>query len=177
MRQALWLMPLLFVGCSCQRAPADATPAPAAAPAPQRTPPPAPPAAAVEAAATGLDLLGAVNASAPAPSQVLQRYVVDLLNRDQPAIDAAWAFAPADPRRADDAALRLLPDVLSLRLQSELPEAIGTQVPPRLLQVPVTVRARTAQGAVQYTGWYRMQPNADGSAWVIQSAALQPTLD
>ena len=49
--------------------------------------------------------------------------------------------------------------------------------PPRLLEVPVKIRALTASGTFRYHGWYRVQPSADGRAWQIQSASLQPTLD
>ncbi|KAF1055311.1 MAG: hypothetical protein GAK43_00104 [Stenotrophomonas maltophilia] len=73
--------------------------------------------------------------------------------------------------------MRLLPDVASLRLQSQAPRAADTQQPTRLLEVPVSLRAATAHGTFRYTGWYRLQPRADRSGWVIQSAKLQPTLD
>jgi len=35
----------------------------------------------------------------------------------------------------------------------------------------------TADGTFRFGGWYRVQPNADGSAWQIQSAQLRPSLD
>ncbi|WP_367381623.1 hypothetical protein [Stenotrophomonas cyclobalanopsidis] len=122
-------------------------------------------------------LYGAVAADGETPSRLLNRYVLDLLNRDKAGIDAAWAIAPPDARRADDAALRLLPDVRNLRLDSEPAVPRDEQQPPRLLEVPVRIRATTGKGVFRYHGWYRVQPRADGQGWQIQSAQLQPTLD
>ncbi|WMJ68173.1 hypothetical protein [Stenotrophomonas sp. 24(2023)] len=177
MRQALWLMPLLFVGCSCQRTPAaedagTAQASPAAAVAAHEDLAAATPLASVQA-----DMLGAASADAPSPNDVLQRYAFAVLNRDQPAMDAAWSIASGDARHADDAPLRVLADIRTLRLQTQPPQPIGDARPPRMLEVPVSVRAVTASGTFRYTGWYRLQPNAEGTAWVIQSAKLQPTLD
>ena len=108
---------------------------------------------------------------------MLNAYVMALLNRDRKAADAAWTFPPSDARRADDAALRQLTDVRSLRLTSELPIARDGHQPPQLLEVPVRIRAVTPEGTFRFGGWYRVQPSADGSAWQIQSAQLRPSLD
>jgi len=43
--------------------------------------------------------------------------------------------------------------------------------------VPVRVRAVTVRGTLRYTGWYRLAPDAAGTAWLIQSAHVQPVLD
>ncbi|WP_313177276.1 hypothetical protein [Stenotrophomonas sp.] len=122
-------------------------------------------------------LYGAVTADGETPSRLLNRYVLDLLNRNKAGIDAAWAIAPPDARRADDAALRLLPDVRNLRLDSDPAVPRDQQQPPRLLEVPVRIRASTGEGVFRYHGWYRVRPRADGQGWQIQSAQLQPTLD
>ncbi|AWH52615.1 hypothetical protein C1924_05220 [Stenotrophomonas sp. ESTM1D_MKCIP4_1] len=129
-------------------------------------------------AASGIDpLYGAVAVDAETPSRLLNRYVLDLLNGNKAGIDAAWALAPPDARRADDAALRLLPDVHTLRLDAQTPLPRDQQQPPRLLEVPVRIRATTSKGQFRYHGWYRVQPRADGQGWQIHSAQLQPTLD
>lgn len=176
MRSTLsWLLPLTLLGCSSPTPPADATPPPAAAAMAAGAPAPADPAA---PAVAGVDpLYAAVAPGSEPPSTLLNRYVRDLLNHNRAGSDAAWALAPPDPRRADDAALRVLADVRTLRLDSDIPLPRDDAQPPRLLEVPVKVRAVTAQGTFRYHGWYRVQPSADGRAWQIQSAHLQPTLD
>ncbi|MBN4943779.1 hypothetical protein ABFC53_17380 [Stenotrophomonas pavanii] len=127
--------------------------------------------------ASDIPLLAAVDDGAEPPSTMLNRYVAALLNRDRAASDAAWTIPPGDPRRADDAALRQLQDLRTLRLHSDPPIARDDRQPPQLLEVPVQVRAVTANGTFRFSGWYRVQPSSDGSAWQIHSAQLRPTLD
>jgi len=177
-RTLLLLMPLVALGCS-RPPPAVDIAAPAAARPDDARRPPA--AADDEAASlrppTVLPLLAAVADDAEPPGDMLSRYMTDLLNRDHAASDAAGPSPPADPRRADDAALRQLDNVRTLRLRSQTPVAVDGKHPPQLLEVPVQVRAVTADGTFRFGGWYRVQPNADGSAWQIQSAQLRPSLD
>lgn len=180
MRSALLLMiAVTLLGCSRQAPSDDAVAAPP--PAEAAAADPGRPAASHEAdslASQGIDpLYGAVAADAETPSLLLNRYVRDLLNRNKAGVDAAWAIAPPDARRADDAALRLLPDVRNLRLDSDPAVPRDQQQPPRLLEVPVRIRASTGKGVFRYHGWYRVQPRTDGQGWQIQSAQLQPTLD
>ncbi|UEX19222.1 hypothetical protein LMF57_05100 [Stenotrophomonas sp. SI-NJAU-1] len=173
------LIPLLVAGCSNPAPPADDTRRDASASTTDPSVPTteaAPQAATVDAIAID-PLYGAVALGSEPPSAMLNRYVLDLLNQDKARSDAAWAYAPADPRHADDAALRLLPDVRNLRLDSDVPLPRDDGQPPRLLEVPVRIRAMTANGTIRYHGWYRVQPSADGHGWQIQSASLQPTLD
>ena len=180
MRSALLLMmTVTLLGCSRQTPSDDAAavPPPAEAPAADAGRPAASPDAATVASLAIDPLYGAVAADGETPSRLLNRYVLDLLNRNKAGIDAAWAIAPPDPRRADDAALRLLPDVRNLRLDSDPAVPRDQQQPPRLLEVPVRIRASTGEGVFRYHGWYRVQPRADGQGWQIQSAQLQPTLD
>ena len=180
MRRFLFLIaPLALLGCSrpaaptAPPAPAPTAPAEAADAAPEATIP-----GAETLQPPGIDpLFAAVSADAAPPSVMLNRYVTALLNRDRTASDAAWTFPPAVPRHADDAALRQLQDVRSLRLQSGIPVPRDGQQPPRLLEVPVRIRAATGHGTFRFGGWYRVQPSADGRAWQIQSAQLRPTLD
>lgn len=173
------LIPLLAVGCSNPPAPTDsstsASAAAAAAPSVPTTNT-APESATVDAITID-PLYGAVAIGSESPAAMLNRYMLDLLNQNKARSDAAWAYAPADPRHADDAVLRLLPDVRNLRLDSDVALPRDDGQPPRLLEVPVKIRAVTAEGTFRYHGWYRVQPSADGRAWQIQSASLQPTLD
>ncbi|WP_294987255.1 hypothetical protein [uncultured Stenotrophomonas sp.] len=180
MRHRLWLIaPLLLLGCS-RPAPQPA-PEPAPAPTAAATTAAARPSTATEAAAlqpAAIDpLFAALASDAEPPSVMLNRYVRALLEHDRRSSDAAWAIAPVDPRRADDAALRQLQDLRTLRLDSETPIARDDQQPPRLLEVPVRIRAVTANGVFRFGGWYRVQPSSDGRSWQIQSAQLRPTLD
>ncbi|WP_108270298.1 hypothetical protein [Stenotrophomonas maltophilia] len=176
MRRTLFLIaPLALLGCSRPAAAPDVAPAPAVASAGTQG------IAGSEAASLqtpAIDpLFAAVAADAQPPSVMLNRYVIALLNRNRSASDAAWAIPPADPHRADDAAIRRLQGVRTLRLDSEPPVARDGQHPPKLLEVPVRIRAVTTQGTFRFGGWYRVQPSADGRGWQIQSVQLRPTLD
>lgn len=178
MRSTLgWCLAIALMGCS--RAPADAPASPATAAAEaDAAAAPAANVAATPLAKHGVDpLFGAVAAGSEAPAHMLNRYMLALLNGNRSGSDAAWTFAPADPRHADDALLRALPDLRSLRLDSEPPLPRDNERPSRLLEVPVRVRASTGQGTFRFHGWYRVQPRADGQGWQIQSAKLEPTLD
>lgn len=176
MRRTLFLIaPLVLLGCSRPTAQPDVAPAPSPASAGAQA------VAGTNAAslqtATIDPLFAAVAADAEPPSVMLNRYVIALLNRDRSASDAAWAIPPADPHRADDAAIRQLQDLRTLRLDSGTPLARDGRQPSRLLEVPVRLRATTARGTFRFGGWYRVQPSPDGRAWQIQSAQLRPTLD
>lgn len=175
MRGCSWLLPLLLIGCSCQRAPE---------PEPATTAPPAVPSQAKDSPsdATGphVDvpppLLAAVGADAEHPGTVIHGYVGQLLRRDFAAADAAWRTAPRG-NHADDAVLRALQDVIALRVNTGSPVARDTRQPSQLIEVPVQVRATTGAGTLRYSGWYRLVPDPEGRAWQIHSAQVQPVLD
>lgn len=182
MRRILLLIaPLALLGCSRPAAAPDAAPAaiPASTDQPSSASPTAVPGGDPPAAQSpSVDpLFAAVAPDAEPPSVMLNRYVRALLNRDRRASDAAWTFPPGDARHADDAALRQLQDVRTLHLRSSTPIARSPAQPAQLLEVPVQVRAVTANGTFHFSGWYRVQPSSNGRAWQIQSAHLQPTLD
>ncbi|MHC1652824.1 hypothetical protein ACODUL_05945 [Stenotrophomonas maltophilia] len=180
MRRILFLIaPLLVLGCSRPAAQPDPVPTPTAA----STLAQARSLAGTDTNAAPLQsptiepLFAAVADDAERPSVMLNRYLMALLNRDRSASDAAWALPPADPRHADDAVIRQLQGLRTLRMDSEVPLPRDGQQPPRLLEVPVRIRAVTAQGTFRFGGWYRVQPSPDGRTWQIQSAQLRPTLD
>lgn len=175
MRRVCWLLPLLLMGCSCQRAPEPepATPAPPVDVSRSNGSPSDPTERHVDAP---LPLLSAVSAGAEHPGTVIHGYVGQLLRRDFAAADAAWRTAPRG-MRADDAVLRALQDVVALRVNTGSPVARDTRQPSHLIEVPVQVRATTGAGTLRYSGWYRLVPDPEGRAWQIQSAQVQPVLD
>lgn len=174
MRVACWLFPMLMLLGGCQRT-AEVPPAAAVAGIGQ-------PAAATRVATSALDrtdalpLLAAVAAEAPDPGTVVRTYAGHLLRRELDKADASWMIAPR-PGRADDAALRALRDVRDLRVTTEPPLPRDQQHPTHLVEVPVRVRVLTSTSTLRYNGWYRLVPDPQRSAWLIQSANLQPVLD
>ncbi len=179
MRRLCWLLPLLMIACSCQRAPVADSETDAAAAADASATPSLPPAGAAVTDVpldVPLDALSAVAAGAPDPGTVVRDYLSRLPGHDAAALDAVWQIPPP-AGRADDAALRELRDIISLRVNTGAAVARDQQHPSRLMEVPVRVRALTVSGTLRFTGWYRLSPDADDSAWRIQSAQLQPVLD
>jgi hypothetical protein len=174
MRVAGWLFPMLILLGACQRT-AEVPPAAAVAGIEQ-------PAAAAPAGTSAVErtdalpLLAAVAADAPDPGAVVRTYAGHLLRRELDKADASWMIAPR-PGRADDAALRALRDVRDLRVTTEPPLPRDQQHPTHLVEVPVRVRVLTSTSTLRYNGWYRLVPDPQRSAWLIQSANLQPALD
>jgi len=123
-----------------------------------------------------LDALSAVTGNAPDPGSVVRSYASQLPRHDRALLDASWQMPPP-AGRADDAALRELNDIITLRVNTGTAVARDQQHPSRLIEVPVRVRAVTGQGTLHYTGWYRLVPDPEGTAWLIQSAHVQPVLD
>lgn len=132
---------------------------------------PSPDAATVDAARS------AVRPGAMSPGNVVRSYVNAVLRRDGTAIDSFWQLPTRGARPPDDAVLHALRDVRTLRVTAQTPAARDNLSPTRLLEVPVRIRAVTATGEYTYRGWYRLVPDRDGSAWLIQSAQLQPVMD
>lgn len=175
MRRVLVLLPLLLGGCSCQpesaRAPDDRPPpvdVSAAASLPQDT-------SSAEALSAAPAALSAVAPGADGETTTVRNYINVLLRPDRAASDAFWRGGSAGSR-PDDHVLRGIPDLRTLRVDTELPIARDTVVPSRLREVPVRVRAVTAENTFYYDGWYRLQPRADGSGWEITGASIQPVL-
>lgn len=182
MRPAVFLLPLLLLGgCSCQRHADDS-----GAPGTPTAAAPASPAAAGEGdaalATIAVPALSAVPAGADDEATVVRHYFNALARGDRAAADAFWSGGRT-AQRADDAALRALiqhpgsAPLHSLRLDSDAPIARDTAQPSRLRELPVRIRAVSAEGVLRYTGWYRLQPRPDGSGWEIHGASLQPALD
>ncbi|MBT2766234.1 hypothetical protein J7J08_01115 [Stenotrophomonas sp. ISL-67] len=176
MRRIVFLLPLLFAGCSCQ-------PDPVASSAHEETEPTAtaPPGddaspTAAELANVATPVLSAVAPGAVDEGTTVRNYMYALLDSDRRASDAYWSGGRTSTR-PDDAVLRDIQDLRNLRVDTDSPIARDTAQPSRLREVPVRVRAITATGTFRVQGWYRLQPRPDGSGWEILSASLQPALD
>jgi hypothetical protein len=176
MRRVVFLLPLLFAGCSCQpdadEKAAPARPAPidvSAASAEPTTP------AGDGLAAAPPPALSAVAPDAVSETTTVRNYVIALLGSDRASSDAYWSGGRTGSR-PDDAVLRTIPQLRNLRVDTDSPIARDTAQPSRLREVPVRIRATSADGTFNYHGWYRLQPRPDGSGWEIHSASLQPTL-
>ncbi len=177
MRRVLVLLPLLLGGCSCQPESARVPEAQPAVPAASAAD--AEPSASDETASAELQsappVLSAVAAGATDESTTVHQYVTALLGPDRAVSDAYWTGGSAGTR-PDDQVLRAIPDLRSLRVKTSSPIALDSAQPSRLREVPVKVRAMTANGTLNYEGWYRLQPRADESGWEIVGASVQPVL-
>lgn len=169
----MFALPLLVAGCSCRRepdAPEAGLPPPAAAVAPDAAGSASPAAAAPPSSPR--------DRSAPAfgaAASTVHAYLAALPNPG-PASDAFWSGGKPAPR-PDDAVLRTLADLHSLRVENDAPHALDREDPPRAIEVPVRLTALTAEGRRRFSGWYRLRARIDGQGWEITSASLQPVLD
>lgn len=170
--------PLLFAtlflsSCQCHREPdADAPQtAGAAAIGAKKTTPSAP----AEDAATLQANHAQAQAFAAAVSTV-HSYLAALPRGEQGDANTFWTGGRPSPV-PDDANLREIQGLDSMRIQTSVPTALDRELPTRAVEVPVTLTARTAQGTRHFSGWYRLRPRVDGSGWEITSASLQPALD
>lgn len=178
MRRVVFLLPLLFVGCSCQPNPdpvpdrvhGDAALADAKPPAGEPASP-----AGTALASVAAPALSAVPADAVSETITVRNYIYALLGGDRRASDAYWSGGRTSTR-PDDAVLRDIPELRNLRVDTDIPIARDTAQPSRLREVPVRIRAITAAGTFHYQGWYRLQPRPDDSGWEIHSASLQPVV-
>lgn len=173
----LWLTAMALAiglaGCSCQRTPdpqeSKAKTEPQAASATIADDDAAP------AEATSAAQRHARDQAFSAAVSVVHRYLTALPGTRGEA-DAMWTGGRPSPV-PDDANLRSLEGLQSLRIETDEPLALDTLSPPEAVEVPVRLTARMAGGNRHYTGWYRVRPRVGGSSWEISSASLQPTLD
>lgn len=103
-------------------------------------------------------------------------YLAALPRGEQGDANTFWTGGRPSPV-PDDANLREVQGLDSMRIQTSVPTALDRELPTRAVEVPVTLTARTAQGTRHFSGWYRLRPRVDGSGWEITSASLQPALD
>lgn len=174
------LWPLLFAvlclpGCQCHRQPDAAGPAAvdaaAANAAPQAVPATEDPAV-LQAQKANREQAQALAAA----GTTVHSYLAALPRGEGGKADAFWTGGQPAPV-PDDANLRQVQDLSSLRIETGIPTALDRELPTRAVEVPVELTARTAQGVRRFSGWYRLRPRVDGTGWEITSASLQPALD
>lgn len=172
-RQGVMLLALLALGgCSCHRDPdRQVDTAPVATDEPSSINEPAK----TEITPQELAALQARDAAFSAAASTVHRYLAALPGRPAEA-DAMWTGGRPAPL-PDDANLRSLAGLQSLRIQSDPPVALDDLSPPEAVEVPVRLVAQTDDGSQRYKGWYRLRPRVDRSGWEITSASLQPALD
>ncbi|WP_166745299.1 MULTISPECIES: hypothetical protein [Xanthomonas] len=108
-------------------------------------------------------------------SATVQRYLGALPGAARADADALWTGGRPAPV-PDDAVLRGMSDIQSMRIMNDPPLPLDQQHPPRQIEVPVRITVRTRSGTQQLVGAYRLQPRAGSDRWEIYSATLQPVL-
>ena len=108
-------------------------------------------------------------------SATVQRYLGALPGSARADADALWTGGRPSPM-PDDAALRSIGNIQSMRINNDPPIALDQQHPPRLIEVPVQLTVRTTTGTQRLIGAYRLQPRVGSDSWEIYSATLQPVL-
>lgn len=163
------LLPLAH--CSCQRQPgADAT---ATVPADAELSVPGPDPARADAASQAANE-AAANAANLAVS-TLHAYLGALPATDRSRADAFWSGGgPGTP--ADDALLRDIAGLRSMRILNEAPQALDRESPPRAFEIPVRLRLDTVNGPARVEGWYRLRAG-DAQDWKITAASLHTVVD
>ncbi|WP_343231292.1 hypothetical protein ACE15N_14560 [Xanthomonas campestris pv. passiflorae] len=108
-------------------------------------------------------------------SATVQRYLGALPGAARAQADALWTGGRPPPV-PDDAALRAIANIQSMRINNDPPFALDQAQPPQRIEVPVQLTVRTTTGTQRLVGAYRLQPRAGSDSWEIYSATLQPVL-
>ncbi|ASL01475.1 hypothetical protein [Xanthomonas citri] len=108
-------------------------------------------------------------------SATVQRYLGALPGTARTQADALWTGGRPAPV-PDDAALRAIANIQSIRINNDPPIALDQAQPPQRIEVPVQLTVRTTTGTQRLVGAYRLQPRAGSDGWEIYSATLQPVL-
>ncbi|WP_343237602.1 hypothetical protein [Xanthomonas euvesicatoria] len=108
-------------------------------------------------------------------SATVQRYLGALPGAARAQADALWTGGRPPPV-PDDAALRAIPNIQSMRINNDPAFALDQAQPPQRIEVPVQLTVRTTTGTQRLVGAYRLQPRAGSDGWEIYSATLQPVL-
>ncbi|AOS26715.1 hypothetical protein ATY48_06700 [Xanthomonas oryzae pv. oryzae] len=108
-------------------------------------------------------------------SATVQRYLGALPGAARADADALWAGGHPSPV-PDDAALRAIGNIQSMRIDNDPPIGLDEAHPPQRIEVPLQLTVRTTTGTQRLVGAYRLQPRAGSDSWEIYSATLQPVL-
>ncbi|WP_323134203.1 hypothetical protein [Xanthomonas campestris] len=108
-------------------------------------------------------------------SATVQRYLGALPGAARGDADALWSGGRPAPV-PDDAALRGIGNIQSIRINNDAPIALDQEQPPRRIEVPVQLIVRTDTGTQRLVGAYRLQPRSGSDDWEIYSATLHPVL-
>lgn len=125
------------------------------------------------AAAPSVD--AATLAGLTAAGSTVQRYLGALPGAARTQADALWVGGRPPPV-PDDAALRAIGGIVSMRILNDPPRSLDPRQPLQRVEVPVRILVRTTSGSQQLNGTYRLQPRPGGDDWEIYSATLQPVL-
>jgi len=171
-RGAMLLALVGLAGCSCHRQPDAETPVhPAAA----EVPPQANAGSAAQIDADAPPRLRQLRAQARLDAaNAVQRYLTIWPGHPEDA-DRMWAGG-RPPALREDANLRSLQGLVSMRVRNDLPVALDQEDPPRAMEVPVHVLVQMPDGNHRFNGWYRVRMRIDGDGWELTSASLQPEL-
>ncbi|MEB1608302.1 hypothetical protein VDQ74_00050 [Xanthomonas campestris pv. campestris] len=105
----------------------------------------------------------------------MRRYLGALPGTARGDADALWSGGRPAPV-PDDAALRGIGNIQSMRINNDPPVALDRERPSRRIEVPVQLIVRTDTGTQRLVGAYRLQPRNGSDDWEIYSATLHPVL-
>lgn len=108
-------------------------------------------------------------------SATVRRYLGALPGTARGDADALWSGGRPAPV-PDDAALRSIGNIQSMRINNDPPVALDQERPSRRIEVPVQLIVRTDTGTQRLVGAYRLQPRNGSDDWEIYSATLHPVL-
>ncbi|MFD0739398.1 hypothetical protein ACFQZQ_08905 [Lysobacter koreensis] len=174
------VLPLLYTAllgaCSCQRAP-DAVAA--AAGTGVHSPTPADAVRSNEAAAetARADQIQGQRARRIGDAvDALHSYLRKLGSGQHDAAAQHWAYQRS-PSVDEEAGLRALGELQSLRIQNGTPNPLDAEAVPNYLEIPVELQAalETGQG-YRYRGWYRLRYNPVTTHWEMTAASLSPVI-
>lgn len=90
-------------------------------------------------------------------SATVHRYLGALPGAARADADALWTGGHPSPV-PDDAVLRGITNIQSMRINNDPPIALDQQHPPKLIEVPVQLTVHTTTGTQRLVGAYRLQP-------------------
>ncbi len=104
----------------------------------------------------------------------LHRYIAALSAGRYAEADAFWTNGRPEAS-SNEADLRALKDLRSMRIQNDAPKPLDSESIPAALEIPIELRIGTeGRSARFYRGWYRMRSsNPAQGGWKITSASVK----